>query len=94
MAQHMVFKHLLVGLVKGSIADWALQKMALHVGLVVSCFNIIRKNAIAYGAFPDRILEYKGNANNFKFVFVFFLQKEEKKLLVRYHQLWASLSDL
>lgn len=78
MAKHMVIKHLLIRLFKGFIADWALQKMALHMGLVVSCFDIIRKNVIAYGAFPDRILKYKGNANKDNFKFVLHLKRRKK----------------
>lgn len=80
MAKNMVIKHLLIGLFKGLIAEWALQKMALHMGLIVTCFNIFRKYVITHGAFPYRILKYKGSANkdSLRFVFTF---KEKKKFI-------------
>lgn len=37
MTKHMGKQHLVTGLLKGLTAEWALQKAALHLGLVLTC---------------------------------------------------------
>lgn len=88
----MVIKHLLIGLFKGLTAEWALQKMALHMGLILTCFNFFRKYFITHGAFPYRSLKYKANANKVSLKII-FKEKQQKSLVARYYHFQTSLSD-